>query len=146
MYDEAPFTDNSALFRGISEPAPVRSQHPALEKNASHPPLFEQTTCIMKLTKPQPTRLSAIVQRDAGRSNNSEQMPFDLMTTHRASHCPVMRTGPALSCNYCWNTLDECGRILRRKTKFHCPECKYNLCIVPCFHQYHSLQQQLETT
>lgn len=55
----------------------------------------------------------------------------------RASHTPAMRSGPPLSCNFCWNTVDECGRILRRKTQFHCPECRTNLCIVPCFHEYH---------
>ncbi|GBP00988.1 PiggyBac transposable element-derived protein 4 [Eumeta japonica] len=56
----------------------------------------------------------------------------------RSSHCPAVRSGPALSCNYCWNTVDERGRILRRKTKYHCPECRTNLCIVPCFHLYHA--------
>ena len=39
------------------------------------------------------------------------------------------REGPALSCNFCWNTTDGSGRILRRKTKYHCPECQTNLCI-----------------
>jgi len=52
-------------------------------------------------------------------------------------HCPVLRTGAALGCNYCWNTVDERGRILRRKTKYHCPDCQANLCIVPCFQDYH---------
>jgi len=55
----------------------------------------------------------------------------------RSGHCPVLRTGPALACNYCWNTIDAKGRILRRKTKYHCPECQTNLCIVPCFQEYH---------
>ncbi|KAH1002564.1 hypothetical protein HUJ04_008644 [Dendroctonus ponderosae] len=55
----------------------------------------------------------------------------------RSSHCPVSRPGPALGCNYCWNTVDDHGRILRRKTKYHCPECQTNLCIVPCFQEYH---------
>lgn len=55
----------------------------------------------------------------------------------RLSHCPVVRPGPALGCNYCWNTVDNHGRILRRKTKYHCPECQTNLCIVPCFQEYH---------
>lgn len=32
----------------------------------------------------------------------------------RASHTPAVRAGPPLSCNFCWNTVDECGRILRR--------------------------------
>lgn len=52
-------------------------------------------------------------------------------------HCPKAREGPALGCNYCWNTTDTNGRILRRKTKYHCPDCQANLCIVPCFQQYH---------
>ena len=52
-------------------------------------------------------------------------------------HCPKAREGPALGCNYCWNTTDVNGRILRRKTKYHCPECQANLCIVPCFQKYH---------
>ncbi|CAH0546568.1 unnamed protein product [Brassicogethes aeneus] len=55
----------------------------------------------------------------------------------RSSHCPVVRPGPALGCNFCWNTVDAHGRILRRKTKYHCPECQTNLCIVPCFQEYH---------
>ncbi|XP_038216306.1 protein jim lovell-like isoform X4 [Zerene cesonia] len=58
-------------------------------------------------------------------------------TAPRASHTPAVRSGPPLSCNFCWNTVDECGRILRRKTQYHCPECRTNLCIVPCFHEYH---------
>lgn len=56
----------------------------------------------------------------------------------RSGHCPVLRAGPALGCNFCWNTIDSHGRILRRKTKYYCPECQINLCIVPCFQQYHS--------
>ncbi|XP_058123277.1 uncharacterized protein DDB_G0271670-like [Anopheles coustani] len=58
----------------------------------------------------------------------------------RSSHCPVVREGPALGCNFCWNTIDAHGRILRRKTKYHCPECQTNLCIVPCFQEYHERQ------
>ncbi|KAK9499690.1 hypothetical protein O3M35_002693 [Rhynocoris fuscipes] len=58
----------------------------------------------------------------------------------RACHCPVLRPGPALGCNFCWNTIDTHGRILRRKTKYHCPECQTNLCIVPCFQEYHERQ------
>ena len=60
-----------------------------------------------------------------------------LFPCHQFGHCPKAREGPALGCNYCWNTTDSNGRILRRKTKYHCPECQANLCIVPCFQQYH---------
>ncbi|XP_037827640.1 repressor of RNA polymerase III transcription-like, partial [Lucilia sericata] len=60
-------------------------------------------------------------------------------------HCPVIRPGPALGCNFCWNTIDGHGRILRRKTKYHCPECQTNLCIVPCFQEYHErLNNEIE--
>ncbi|XP_072380148.1 uncharacterized protein [Diabrotica undecimpunctata] len=58
----------------------------------------------------------------------------------RSSHCPVVRLGPALGCNFCWNTVDKHGRIIRRKTEYHCPECQTNLCIVPCFQEYHKTQ------
>lgn len=60
-------------------------------------------------------------------------------------HCPKARDGPALSCNFCWNTTDGSGRILRRKTKYHCPECQTNLCIVPCFQQYHEAMENENT-
>nr|XP_012236052.1 PREDICTED: mucin-5AC [Linepithema humile] len=61
----------------------------------------------------------------------------------RLGHCPVLREGPALGCNHCWNTIDDHGRILRRKTKYHCPECQINLCIVPCFQEYHEQRREL---
>ncbi|XP_076228427.1 BTB-protein-VII isoform X1 [Nomia melanderi] len=64
----------------------------------------------------------------------------------RLGHCPVLRPGPALGCNHCWNPMDARGRSLRplrRKTKYHCPECQANLCIVPCFQEYH--EQRRET-
>lgn len=64
----------------------------------------------------------------------------ELSIENRSQHCPVIRPGPALGCNFCWNTIDDHGRILRRKTKYHCPECQTNLCIVPCFQQYHEKQ------
>lgn len=64
----------------------------------------------------------------------------------RSSHCPAIRPGPALGCNFCWNTIDNHGRILRRKTKYHCPECQTNLCIVPCFQEYHERQASESTS
>ncbi|XP_012275181.1 protein bric-a-brac 1 isoform X1 [Orussus abietinus] len=65
---------------------------------------------------------------------------------NRSGHCPVQRPGPALGCNHCWNTIDGHGRILRRKTKYHCPECQINLCIVPCFQEFHERQREVSTT
>ncbi|KAK2577391.1 hypothetical protein KPH14_003505 [Odynerus spinipes] len=61
----------------------------------------------------------------------------------RLGHCPVLRPGPALGCNHCWNTTDARGKTLRRKTKYHCPECQTNLCIVPCFQEYHEQRREL---
>ncbi|XP_069960991.1 protein jim lovell [Cherax quadricarinatus] len=61
-------------------------------------------------------------------------------------HCPVLRGGPALGCNFCWNSTDPQGRVLRRKTKYHCPECRTNLCIVPCFHEYHKQIERAQDT
>ncbi|KAK3852599.1 hypothetical protein Pcinc_040822 [Petrolisthes cinctipes] len=61
-------------------------------------------------------------------------------------HCPVLRQGPALGCNFCWNSTDLQGRVLRRKTKYHCPECRTNLCIVPCFHEYHKQIERVHDT
>lgn len=74
-------------------------------------------------------------------SSTTSRELLSLENTTRSSHCPVTRPGPALGCNYCWNTIDAHGRILRRKTKYHCPECQTNLCIVPCFQEYHERWQ-----
>ena len=51
---------------------------------------------------------------------------------NEVNHCPKERDGPALRCNYCWNTIQT-----YRKTKYYCPDCQNNLCIVPCFQAYH---------
>lgn len=78
------------------------------------------------------------------RSEETKRQPTpEIPETCRSVHCPVLRTGPALGCNYCWNTIDAHGRILRRKTKYHCPECQTNLCIVPCFQEYHHRQVEI---
>lgn len=85
----------------------------------------------------QPTTATATAPTSSFESVISESVITESPQTHRASHTPAVRSGPPLSCNFCWNTVDECGRILRRKTQYHCPECRTNLCIVPCFHEYH---------
>ncbi|XP_071558179.1 uncharacterized protein Btbvii isoform X1 [Temnothorax nylanderi] len=74
---------------------------------------------------------------------SSSREPRESMGDQRLGHCPVLRQGPALGCNHCWNTIDAHGRILRRKTKYHCPECQINLCIVPCFQEYHEQRREL---
>uniref|UniRef100_A0A182V7Z2 PiggyBac transposable element-derived protein 4 C-terminal zinc-ribbon domain-containing protein n=1 Tax=Anopheles merus TaxID=30066 RepID=A0A182V7Z2_ANOME len=86
------------------------------------------------------TPITAIptIQLQSSTSSRSTDIPG--LDNPRSSHCPVVREGPALGCNFCWNTIDAHGRILRRKTKYHCPECQTNLCIVPCFQEYHERQ------
>lgn len=49
-------------------------------------------------------------------------------------HSPVLRHGPLLRCSYCWKTGDGTAR---RMTQYHCPDCEENLCLVPCFKEYH---------
>ncbi|XP_059350479.1 protein tramtrack, beta isoform-like isoform X3 [Daphnia carinata] len=75
------------------------------------------------------------LRRSISNPGVSSSPPVSTPSTN--GHCPVLRTGAALGCNYCWNTNDSHGRILRRKTKYHCPDCQANLCIVPCFQEYH---------
>ena len=84
-----------------------------------------------------PTTTSAATAASGSSSSSGQQQRQD----PQFGHCPKAREGPALGCNYCWNSTDPNGRILRRKTKYHCPECQANLCIVPCFQAYH---EQLE--
>nr|XP_034188529.1 flocculation protein FLO11 [Osmia lignaria] len=82
------------------------------------------------------------------RSSSSPQTPIresrESTGDQRLGHCPVLRLGPALSCNHCWKTTDSHGRTLRRKTKYHCPECQSNLCLVPCFQEYHEQRRELK--
>ncbi|GJQ71049.1 hypothetical protein Trydic_g958 [Trypoxylus dichotomus] len=100
----------------VSDPLAV-SPHDTLSRTDRCPP---ETTATLRVRTD-----------ELRRSSSSPQ------ACTRSSHCPVIRSGPALGCNYCWNTVDAHGRILRRKTKYHCPECQTNLCIVPCFQEYH---------
>lgn len=76
---------------------------------------------------------------------SSSREPRESTGDQRLGHCPLLREGPALGCNHCWNTIDAHGRILRRKTKYHCPECQINLCIVPCFQEYHEQVTRRDT-
>ncbi|XP_065561404.1 uncharacterized protein LOC136027901 [Artemia franciscana] len=64
--------------------------------------------------------------------------PQPFIPTANSGHCPVQRNGPALGCIYCWNSvIPGTMKILRRKTKYCCPECQVNLCLVPCFQIFH---------
>ncbi|XP_055325084.1 longitudinals lacking protein, isoforms H/M/V isoform X2 [Sitodiplosis mosellana] len=92
--------------------------------------------------QPPPMRVrSEELQRSV---SSPQHLLREISLENRSQHCPVIRPGPALGCNFCWNTIDAHGRILRRKTKYHCPECQTNLCIVPCFQEYHERQNSNE--
>ncbi|XP_023938007.2 longitudinals lacking protein, isoforms H/M/V isoform X2 [Bicyclus anynana] len=126
-----------------SEPTPVTTSH-VLQKHESYPqysapklsrrPRSEQSVSSLLI------RAVAVVGRQPSVPAASTSFDSGAETaahTQRASHTPAVRSGPPLSCNFCWNSRDESGRTLRRKTQYHCPECRTNLCIVPCFHEYH---------
>ncbi|XP_020293697.1 protein tramtrack, alpha isoform isoform X2 [Pseudomyrmex gracilis] len=86
---------------------------------------------------------STELRRASSSPQTSSREPSENTGDHRSGHCPVLRQGPALGCNHCWNTIDDHGRILRRKTKYQCPQCQINLCIVPCFQEYHEQRRDL---
>ncbi|XP_041986464.1 uncharacterized protein LOC121738470 [Aricia agestis] len=144
--------EEQEMKKQASEPAPAPSSAvPILQKHDSYPqykPPKVQTSDSRRLKAEQSVgslliRAFAVVDTSGqSRAQTSTATPSvssaeDAPQTQRASHTPAVRSGPPLSCNFCWNTVDECGRILRRKTQYHCPECRTNLCIVPCFHEYH---------
>ncbi|KAJ8736805.1 hypothetical protein PYW07_000076 [Mythimna separata] len=146
--------DEQNIRKQTSEPLPppptVAKSTPALQKHESYPqygtskavatrkPRLEQEVGSLLI------RAVSCAERQSSTSTSAtstsasfESGASDASPATRASHTPAVRSGPPLSCNFCWNTVDECGRILRRKTQYHCPECRTNLCIVPCFHEYH---------
>ncbi|XP_075990575.1 uncharacterized protein LOC142986159 isoform X2 [Anticarsia gemmatalis] len=144
--------DSREVRKQTSEPLPPTAPPkptPALQKHESYPQ-FVPTKALMG-RKPRMEHemgsllIRAVTSTDRQSSTNTttstsasfESSASESSQTTRASHTPAVRSGPPLSCNFCWNTVDECGRILRRKTQYHCPECRANLCIVPCFHEYH---------
>ena len=61
-------------------------------------------------------------------------------------HCPKEREGPAFRCKYCWNTTVMNGRKQMKgmMTKYFCPDCQANLCIVPCFQAYHKALEDVK--
>ncbi|CAG5003194.1 unnamed protein product [Parnassius apollo] len=138
--------DERDLKKQVSEPAPS-SELPVLKKHKSYPQYGANKN---RRLKPQEREVGSLLIRLVDRKSlttTSTSTSFEAsisdstVHTQRASHTPAVRDGPPLSCNFCWNTVDECGRILRRKTQYHCPECRTNLCIVPCFHEYHDLPE-----
>ncbi|XP_069686532.1 protein bric-a-brac 1 isoform X1 [Periplaneta americana] len=131
--------------------APIQSPHNQEPTNrAVSPSVVIEQLPVLRVVAEQ-TAEAAKVSQSGGlrvrsdelrRASSSPQAPSprEVFEPQRSGHCPVLRPGPALGCNFCWNTIDGHGRILRRKTKYHCPECQTNLCIVPCFQEYHERQ------
>ncbi|XP_057652322.1 protein tramtrack, alpha isoform-like isoform X1 [Diorhabda carinulata] len=116
-----------ALSQYLTLPPPIR-----IERQCSEP---------IPSISPSPDNLLNVPEHVLIKQHSHPILPSKSTESNtRSSHCPVVRLGPALGCNFCWNTVDTHGRTLRRKTKYHCPECQTNLCIVPCFQEYHKSQ------
>ncbi|XP_060837605.1 transcription factor GAGA-like isoform X3 [Rhopalosiphum padi] len=126
-----------------------------LERQCSEPNPSSTNT----LAVPKPTIVKQISQpsepSSTARAFYNDELPTSVSQVNtsdsyngstRSDHCPLLRSGPALGCSFCWNTIDTRGRFLRRKTKYHCPECNINLCLVPCFQEFHEKQIQTKST
>uniref|UniRef100_A0A1B6DG12 BTB domain-containing protein n=3 Tax=Clastoptera arizonana TaxID=38151 RepID=A0A1B6DG12_9HEMI len=119
----------------IPQPTFLVKQHSSpqiLSSSPSTSPTFQ-----VQISNPLDTTSTVRPRSEELRRTASSPQCSSMSESSRSCHCPVLRPGPALGCNFCWNTIDAHGRILRRKTKYHCPECQTNLCIVPCFQEYH---------
>nr|CAD7453845.1 unnamed protein product [Timema tahoe] len=140
------------VHRQLSQPGPspptlnvqlVTTSEQPLSRVGS-PSMMEQVPVLRIVPDQDHSKTSQLRVRtdEFRRASSSPQAssPREGFEPQRSVHCPVLRPGPALGCNFCWNTIDGHGRILRRKTKYHCPECQTNLCIVPCFQEYHERQ------
>ncbi|XP_014470174.1 PREDICTED: protein tramtrack, alpha isoform isoform X3 [Dinoponera quadriceps] len=131
----------------VVEPAPVvKTEEEAGEETPATPVLEpgnatsgDSSSGGLRVKTTELRRSSSSPQTSSGSSREPRENTGD----KRLGHCPVLREGPPLGCNHCWNTIDAHGRILRRKTKYHCPECQINLCIVPCFQEYHEQRRDL---
>ncbi|XP_031346808.1 protein bric-a-brac 1-like isoform X1 [Photinus pyralis] len=123
------------IIQGTSQSESDRSPSPIVVVSESFSSSQEVTTARSDSGGVGPSATATATLRV--RTDELKRSVSSPQASTRLSHCPVVRPGPALGCNYCWNTVDNHGRILRRKTKYHCPECQTNLCIVPCFQEYH---------
>lgn len=127
----------------VPQPSFLVKQHSSpvlLSSTQSSTPTLHVHLVTPSASEPAPSNVTVRAKDELRRTASSPQCSTSSaseLTESRSCHCPVLRPGPALGCNFCWNTIDAHGRILRRKTKYHCPECQTNLCIVPCFQEYH---------
>lgn len=143
---------------GGAQTGPPRLPRAVSEEPAMTRPSMTHTP---ELLAPGPSTLVQSVSQDSGLDGGlgrrmmpsgpqlaatAPQAAIIRQTSSTPGHCPVLRGGPALGCNFCWNSTDPQGRVLRRKTKYHCPECRTNLCIVPCFHEYHKQMERAQDT
>ncbi|KAJ1525198.1 hypothetical protein ONE63_010030 [Megalurothrips usitatus] len=137
-----PLMSSISFERMSTESEPSPTSQPA----SSSPSSSAGSAQLMRLVSEPALSLRRTTSSPQQSSSPLDFGPNSSMTIEpaRSGHCPVQREGPALGCNFCWNTIDNHGRTLRRKTKYHCPECKTNLCIVPCFQEYHEQQSQKE--
>lgn len=141
---------SSTPLPGSSAPLPVHFLVPTTSSGEAE----RAISPIVTVTDPLSITTETVVRADSATTATlrvrTEELKRSVSSPQtgspRASHCPVVRQGPALGCNFCWNTVDDHGRILRRKTKYHCPECQTNLCIVPCFQEYHERHNSRTTT
>ncbi|XP_042884786.1 protein abrupt-like isoform X4 [Penaeus japonicus] len=143
------FNMSGCTVTGPSRPIRALSEEPAMSR--------QSMTHTHEQLAPGPSVLIQSVSQDSGldagtgnRMLSTPQLSVTatppLRPASSPGHCPVLRGGPALGCNFCWNSTDPQGRVLRRKTKYHCPECRTNLCIVPCFHEYHKQIERSQDT
>ncbi|XP_076383334.1 BTB-protein-VII isoform X2 [Megalopta genalis] len=123
----------------VVEPAPVvKTEQEISEEPSTASPEAAGSTSGLRAVK-----TSELIRSSSSPQTTSRDIR-ETLSDQRLGHCPVLRPGPALGCNHCWNTIDAHGRILRRKTKYHCPECQANLCIVPCFQEYHEQRREVK--
>lgn len=153
LHQQRPLEDKKIPSpNGGSPPAHLQNMKPRPESSPSLAVLSNHHHGVGGLTQAPPHGGGYPVYQNSGGHQPPLQLAPMVSPRHFASapappameqfgHCPKAREGPALSCNFCWNTTDGSGRILRRKTKYHCPECQTNLCIVPCFQQYHEAME-----
>uniref|UniRef100_A0A1B6EKV2 BTB domain-containing protein n=3 Tax=Proconiini TaxID=565685 RepID=A0A1B6EKV2_9HEMI len=132
-------TQSSPNLLTVPQPAYLVKQHssPLLLTSTPSAPSTPPALQVHLVTPEATPSPSIRIRTDELRRASSTPQSSSIPEGSRSCHCPVLRPGPALGCNFCWNTIDAHGRILRRKTKYHCPECQTNLCIVPCFQEYH---------
>ncbi|XP_059482500.1 protein bric-a-brac 1-like isoform X1 [Neocloeon triangulifer] len=117
----------------------------SIEASTSAQPPKDQVPILRVTSESSESPTRSLIRREPIKRAVSNPVQ-SISDSERLGHCPLLRPGPALGCNFCWNTIDQNNRILRRKTKYYCPECQTNLCIVPCFQEYHHKFDRQTTT